>query len=96
MNIVESFVGGGRLVATGEPRRRCAVIYAFLRQFSSGFRGTTGRKGGGGVSSENGARARLQTWLEIQRPRGLPARVRISHSSTLPPFPWSGLLRAPD
>lgn len=48
------------MAATGEPRRRCAVIYAFLRQFSSGFRGTTGRKGGGGVSSENGTRARAR------------------------------------
>lgn len=45
VTIVESFVGTGGLAATRRSRRRYAVIYAFLRQVPSGFRGTTGRKG---------------------------------------------------
>lgn len=98
MNIVEPFVGSGGLAATGEPRRPCAVIYAFPGQLPSGFRGTTARKGGGGVSSENGVceRARLRAWLDTHRPRGLLMRLRRSLSSTLPPFPLPGPLLAPD
>ena len=73
MNITESFVGNGGLAVTGELGRRCAVIYAFPSQFPSGFRGTTGRKGGGwGEQREPCARARLGVWLETHRPRGLP------------------------
>lgn len=51
---------------------------------------------GGGVSSENGARARRQVWPATHRPRGLPMRLRRFPSSTLPPFPRSRPLRAPD
>lgn len=84
MNIVEPFVGSGGLAATGETRRPCAVIYAFPGQLPSGFRGTTARKGGGGVSSENGvsarARARLRAWLDTHGPRGLLMRLRRSLS----------------
>lgn len=42
------------------------------------------------------ARARRQVWPATHRPRGLPMRLRRFPSSTLPPFPRSRPLRAPD
>ena len=97
MNITESFVGSGGLAVTGEPRKRCAVIYAFPSQFPSGFRGTTGRKGGGwGEQRDPCARARLRAWLETHRPRGLPCACADRRFQPFPHFPQSGPLRVAD
>ena len=54
------------------------------------------KRWGWGEQRERCARARLRAWLETHRPRGLLMRLRRSLSSTLPPFPQPGLLRAPD
>lgn len=98
MNITESFVGSGGLAVTGEPRRRCAVIYAFPSQFPSGFRGTTGRKGGGwGEQREPCARARA--WESGSRPTdraAFRALAQICLFSPSPIFPQPGPVRVAD
>lgn len=84
-------VGGDRRTQETLCRYLCVSPSVFLR-FSRHY---GPKRWGWGEQRERCARAAANLARDPETAR--PSRARAqSHSSTLPPFPWSGLLRAPD
>lgn len=90
MNIVESFVGGGGLRATGEPRRRAVILYVCPSVFLRFSRHYGPKRWGWGERREQCARARGAANLARNPGTARPPRAR-AHSSLFNPSPISSV-----